>query len=241
MSLLKKIVNEENVMEILEDLYSICKISSGKILDDIVLTTCTISSKYPATIERTYENVFNLLQMEDQKVFDSVFKGIHPILKNVSQIFDELIPHLININPSLLSDKSVLVYLWIIGEYGCNSDMSIEIIENFIKEYDTKSSRIKNELLSVCTKLFIANPVQTKPILLKLIDYGNRDISPFVRNHTIFVANLIKSGIDNTKKILCEKFDEDREPEDTIQELIRKDEMLEDFDINNIFCESTKE
>lgn len=233
--LLEKIVNEDNVKDILDDLYQyICKASLGTILDDMVLVICTISSKYMPTIEQTYEIIFKLLQREDKKIFDSVFKGIYPILKYTPQIFNDLIPHIINIDFSFLSEKSVIVFLWIIGEYGCNSEISIEIVENFMKEYETNTSQIKNQLLTVCTKLFITMPVHIKPILLKLFNCGINDNSPFVKNHTIFIANLIKDGIDTAKSILCEKIEVYCKHE-TIQELLRKDEMMEEFDINSIF------
>ncbi|XP_077191061.1 AP-4 complex subunit beta-1 isoform X2 [Paroedura picta] len=174
MEVLCKLVNDENVQQILEELRGYCTDVSAELAQGAIFALAVVQ-------------VFRDLVWLCPQCTESVSKALHGCEEAIQDSEGK---------------QALIQLLGVHGERIPNAPYVLEdFVENVKSE---TFSVVKVELLTALVRLFLARPAECQDMLGRLLYYCiEEETDMTVRDRALFYYRLLQAGTEETKRILC--------------------------------------
>ena len=201
LSILPKLVNNQNIHEIVMEFVDYLNIADFEITKCAVEAFGQIAIKLPECSEGLLNQLINYLSISDEIVCVQVIIVIKNLLRkfpNSCKDISLIIPQCMR----FLDDPRCKSHvLFILGEFCHNLNQTPYILEAIVDSYEKEnSSEVKEELLITVLKLFFRRPGETQGILVQLLTAMINDKNDLdLHLRSLFYYRLLRHNVEQLK------------------------------------------
>lgn len=200
--LLPRIVSEQNLNDILEELTLCCMDLDPKVTSEAIHSLGTIAQLNPSLSVRVHEKLTALLELREGQVTSEVLK----VLQKMDLSEETLAKVIVPIEQSLdeiTSEDGRKALLWLIGRFGRHSDASPYILERLFSEMEDDCNSLLNlSLLSCAVRLFLQRPAECQGVLGGVLEHCLSSSNADIKDQALFYYQLLKVGVPEAKRVL---------------------------------------
>jgi AP-4 complex subunit beta-1 len=201
------LANEQNVKEIMEELSYYVALG-----DNEISTSCkaieslgAIAVSISIATEASLTYLLDFLEMGIVHVLSETFVVLKDILRKYDNIdfCSTYLPAITKHWKSIEDPKSLVSFLWILGEYGEIIDSSPYILEHFIENFKSYHYSVRLEILTAAMKLFFQRPPEMQHMLGRLFEEAIADTSHAdVHDRALFYYRLLQANVKLAKAVV---------------------------------------
>ncbi|XP_007429652.1 AP-4 complex subunit beta-1 [Python bivittatus] len=202
MEVLCKLVNDENVQHILEELRDYCTDVSTELARGAIFAIGNIARTYS---EQCVRILTELLELKQEHITSAVVQVFRDLVWLCPQCIECVSQSLSGCEETIQDSEGKQALIWLLGVHGERVPNAPYILEDFVENVKSEPfSVVKLELLTALARLFIARPAECQDTLGRLLYYcieEEKDMA--VRDRALFYYRLLQAGMEETKGILC--------------------------------------
>nr|XP_020636225.1 AP-4 complex subunit beta-1 [Pogona vitticeps]XP_020636226.1 AP-4 complex subunit beta-1 [Pogona vitticeps] len=202
MEVLCKLVNDENVQQILEEFRDYCTDVSTELAQGAIFAIGNIARTYT---EQCVRILTELLELKQEHITSAVVQVFRDLVWLCPQCTESVSLALSTCEETIQDSEGKQALIWLLGVHGERIPNAPYILEDFVENVKSETfSVVKMELLTSMVRLFIARPAECQDMLGRLLYYcieEEKDMT--VRDRALFYYRLLQAGIEETKRILC--------------------------------------
>ncbi|KAM6456829.1 AP-4 complex subunit beta-1 isoform 2-T5 [Liasis olivaceus] len=202
MEVLCKLVNDENVQHILEELRDYCTDVSAELTRGAIFAIGNIARTYS---EQCVRILTELLELKQEHITSAVVQVFRDLVWLCPQCIECVSQSLSGCEETIQDSEGKQALIWLLGVHGERVPNAPYILEDFVENVKSEPfSVVKLELLTALARLFIARPAECQDTLGRLLYYcieEEKDMA--VRDRALFYYRLLQAGMEETKGILC--------------------------------------
>ncbi|XP_062999539.1 AP-4 complex subunit beta-1 isoform X2 [Elgaria multicarinata webbii] len=202
MEVLCKLVNDENVQQVLEELRDYCTDVSTELAQGAIFAIGNIARTYT---EQCVGILTELLKLKQEHITSAVVQVFRDLVWLCPQCTESVSQALSGCEETIQDSEGKQALIWLLGVHGERVPSAPYILEDFVENVKSEAfSVVKVELLTALVRLFIARPAECQDMLGRLLYYcieEERDMT--VRDRALFYYRLLQTGMEETKGILC--------------------------------------
>lgn len=202
--LLPKLVNEQNVDDILEELGLNCVDKSSDISFAAVTAIGTLATNKPECFNMCINKLKGLIELNLSKVTSNVLKVIQNIDLSHCDDKQELVRTICAKSDIITDDQGKCAVLWLIGQLGSDVAEVPYILDEYIGNIDDVNLTVKFNLLTATVKTFFDRPGECQDMLGMLLEHcitGQKDNE--LQSRAKFYYNLLKTSVIEAKTVIC--------------------------------------
>uniref|UniRef100_G1KAG2 AP complex subunit beta n=2 Tax=Anolis carolinensis TaxID=28377 RepID=G1KAG2_ANOCA len=202
MEVLCKLVNDENVQQVLEELRDYCTDISAELAQGAIFAIGKIARTYTEQCVRILTELLELKQEHITSAVVQVFRDLVWLCPQCTETVSQALP---GCEENIQDSEGKQALIWLLGVHGERIPNVPYILEDFVDNIKSETfSVVKVELLTALVRLFIARPAECQDMLGRLLYYcieEERDMT--VRDRALFYYRLLQAGMEETKRVLC--------------------------------------
>ncbi|KAK9404589.1 AP-4 complex subunit beta-1 [Crotalus adamanteus] len=202
MEVLCKLVNDENVQHILEELRDYCTDVSAELARAAIFAIGNIARTYS---EQCVRILTELLELKQEHITSAVVQVFRDLVWLCPQCTECVAQSLSGCEEIIQDSEGKQALIWLLGVHGERVPNAPYILEDFVENVKSEPfSVVKLELLTAVARLFVARPAECQDTLGRLLYYcieEEKDMA--VRDRALFYYRLLQAGVEETKGILC--------------------------------------
>ncbi|XP_034979230.1 AP-4 complex subunit beta-1 isoform X1 [Zootoca vivipara] len=202
MEVLCKLVNDENVPQILEELRDYCTDVSAELAQGAIFAIGNIARTYT---EQCVRILTELLELKQEHITSAVVQVFRDLVWLCPQCIENVSQALGGCEETIQDSEGKQALIWLLGVHGERVPSAPYILEDFVENVKSETfSVVKLELLTALVRLFIGRPAECQDMLGRLLYYcieEERDMT--VRDRALFYYRLLQAGMEEAKGILC--------------------------------------
>ncbi|XP_070601757.1 AP-4 complex subunit beta-1 [Erythrolamprus reginae] len=202
MEVLCKLVNDENVQHILEELRDYCTDVSAELARAAIFAIGNIARTYS---EQCMRILTELLELKQEHITSAVVQVFRDLVWLCPQCIECVAQSLSGCEEIIQDSEGKQALIWLLGVHGERVPNAPYTLEDFVENVKSEPfSVVKLELLTAVARLFIARPAECQDTLGRLLYYcieEEKDMA--VRDRALFYYRLLQAGVEETKGILC--------------------------------------
>ena len=209
------VANPSNAYDTIEEVEQYAKDADEAVVRAAVRSVARIALKVPG-VEGTLDRVILLLERPPGSIVaEEAIVAVADVLRRrpaTAEPEKTFIPAVSEIDVSFLkTDRAMVAYVWILGEYGHMIQDAPYVLEGMIlgeeeekeKEKEKFTSPVRLALLTAITKLFFQRPPECRKALGGALQQGMQDEDAMVRDRAVtYYALLADVGPQITKSIV---------------------------------------
>ncbi|XP_042318832.1 AP-4 complex subunit beta-1 isoform X2 [Sceloporus undulatus] len=201
MEVLCKLVNDENVQQVLEELRDYCTDISAELAQGAIFAIGNIARTYT---EQCVRILTELLELKQEHITSAVVQVFRDLVWLCPQCTESVSQVLSGCEESIQDSEGKQALIWLLGVHGDKVPSAPYILEDFVDNVKSETfSVVKLELVTALVRLFITRPAECQDMLGRLLHYcieEERDMA--VRDRALFYYRLLQTGMEETKRVL---------------------------------------
>ncbi|KAH0618951.1 hypothetical protein JD844_018525 [Phrynosoma platyrhinos] len=202
MEVLCKLVNDENVQQVLEELRDYCTDISADLAQGAIFAIGNIARTYT---EQCVRILTELLELKQDHITSAVVQVFRDLVWLCPQCTESVSQVLSGCEESIQDSEGKQALIWLLGVHGERVPSAPYILEDFVDNVKSETfSVVKLELVTALVRLFITRPAECQDVLGRLLHYcveEEKDMT--VRDRALFYYRLLQAGMEETKRIMC--------------------------------------
>ncbi|XP_054836876.1 AP-4 complex subunit beta-1 isoform X2 [Eublepharis macularius] len=202
MEVLCKLVNDENVQQILEELRGYCTDVSVELAQGAIFAIGNIARTYT---EQCVRILTELLELKQEHITSAVVQVFRDLVWLCPQCTGSVARALPGCEEAIQDSEGKQALIWLLGVHGERVPNAPYILEDFVENVKSVAfSVVKVELLTALVRLFLARPAECQDMLGRLLHYCiEEETDMMVRDRALFYYRLLQAGTEETKRVLC--------------------------------------
>ncbi|XP_053103446.1 AP-4 complex subunit beta-1 isoform X2 [Hemicordylus capensis] len=202
MEVLCKLVNDENMQQILEELRGYCTDVSAELAQRAIFAIGNIARTYTEQCVRILTELLELKQEHITSAVVQVFRDLVWLCPQCTEFVSQALP---GCEETIQDSEGKQALIWLLGVHGKRIPNAPYVLEDYVENVKSEAfSVVKVELLTALVRLFIARPAECQDILGRLLYYCiEEETDMTVRDRALFYYRLLQAGMEETKRVLC--------------------------------------
>ncbi|KAL8179149.1 UNVERIFIED_CONTAM: AP-4 complex subunit beta-1 [Gekko kuhli] len=202
MEVLCKLVNDENVQQILEELRGYCTDVSAELAQGAIFAIGNIARTYTEQCVRILTELLELKQEHITSAVVQVFRDLVWLCPQCTESVSQALP---GCEEAIQDSEGKQALIWLLGVHGERVPSAPYVLEDFVENVKSEAfSVVKIELLTALVRLFLARPAECQDMLGRLLYYCiEEETDMMVRDRALFYYRLLQAGTEETKRVLC--------------------------------------
>ncbi|XP_054836878.1 AP-4 complex subunit beta-1 isoform X3 [Eublepharis macularius] len=169
MEVLCKLVNDENVQQILEELRGYCTDVSVELAQGAIFAIGNIARTYT---EQCVRILTELLELKQEHITSAVVQVFRDLVWLCPQCTGSVARALPGCEEAIQDSEGKQALIWLLGVHGERVPNAPYILEDFVENVKSVAfSVVKVELLTALVRLFLARPAECQDMLGRLLHY----------------------------------------------------------------------
>ncbi|XP_048354507.1 AP-4 complex subunit beta-1 isoform X2 [Sphaerodactylus townsendi] len=201
MDVLCKLVNDENMQQILEELRGYCTDVSAELAQGAIFAIGNIARTYT---EQCVRILTELLELKQEHI-TSVVQVFRDLVWLCPQCIESVSQALCDCEEAVQDSEGKQALIWLLGVHGERVPNAPYVLEDFVENVKSEAfSAVKVELLTALVRLFLVRPAECQDMLGRLLYYCiEEETDMMVRDRALFYYRLLQAGTEETKRFLC--------------------------------------
>ncbi|XP_069797621.1 AP-4 complex subunit beta-1 isoform X3 [Narcine bancroftii] len=202
MEILRDLVNDENVQQILEELQTYCTDVSVELAKMAILNIGRIARTYNEKCVIILKGLLGLKQEHITSAVIQTFRDLVWLCPQCSVIVCEALP---GCEEFIKDCEGKQALIWLLGVHGEHVPNAPYILEEFVDNVKMETSAVvKLDLLTAIVRLFVIRPAECQDILGRLLYYViEEELDMVVRDRGLLYYRLLQQGVEEIKQIIC--------------------------------------
>lgn len=202
MEVLCKLVNDENMQQILEELRGYCTDVSVELAQRAIFAIGNIARTYTQQCVKT---LTELLELKQDHITSAVVQVFRDLVWLCPQCTESVSQALSGCEETIQDAEGKQALIWLLGVHGERIPNAPYVLEDFVENVKSEAfSVVKMELLTALMRLFVTRPAECQDMLGRLLYYCiEEETDMTVRDRSLFYYRLLQAGMEETKQILC--------------------------------------
>ncbi|XP_055510424.1 AP-4 complex subunit beta-1 [Leucoraja erinacea] len=202
MEILRDLVNDENVQQILEELQTYCTDVSVELAQMAILNIGRIARMYS---EKCVVILKGLLGLKQGHVTSAVIQTFCDLVWLSPQCTETVCEALPGCEEYIKDNEGKQALIWLLGVHGMQVPNAPYVLEEFVDNVKMETSAtVKLELLTAMVRLFVTRPAECQDTLGRLLHYAiEEELDMVVRDRGLLYYRLLQQGVEQVKQIVC--------------------------------------
>lgn len=205
LDILTNLATETSIGVILREFQTYISSSDKEFVGASIQAIGRCASNIKEVTDTCLNGLVSLLSNRDEAVVAESVVVIKKLLQTQPNEHKDIIAHMAKLMDFITIPQARASILWLLGEYSDRvpkiaPDVLRKMAKNFINEQDI----VKLQTLNLAVKLYLNNPIQTKPFCQYVFQLAKYDQNYDIRDRARFLKHFIFSEENGTKKKLPE-------------------------------------
>ncbi|XP_043572922.1 AP-4 complex subunit beta-1 [Chiloscyllium plagiosum] len=202
MEILRELVNDENVQQILEELQTYCTDVSVELAQMAILNIGRIAR---TNSERCMVILKGLLGLKQEHITSAVIQTFRDLVWLCPQCIATVCQALPGCEENIQDSEGKQALIWLLGMHGEQVPNAPYILEEFVDNVKMETSAaVKLELITAMVRLFLSRPAECQDVLGRLLYYViEEELDMAVRDRGLLYYRLLQQGIEEVKRVVC--------------------------------------
>ncbi|XP_041052157.1 AP-4 complex subunit beta-1 isoform X1 [Carcharodon carcharias] len=202
MEILRDLVNDENVQQILEELQTYCTDVSVELAQMAILNIGRIARTYS---EKCMVILTGLLGLKQEHITSAVVQTFRDLVWLCPQCTVTVCQALPGCEETIQDSEGKQALIWLLGMHGEQVPNAAYVLEEFVDSVKMETSAaVKLELLTAMVRLFLSRPAECQDMLGRLLYYViEEELDMAVRDRGLLYYRLLQQGVEEVKRVVC--------------------------------------
>ncbi|XP_067913144.1 AP-4 complex subunit beta-1 isoform X1 [Heterodontus francisci] len=202
MEILRDLVNDENVQQILEELQTYCTDVSVELAQMAILNIGRIARTYS---EKCVVILTGLLGLKQEHITSAVIQTFRDLVWLCPQCTTTVCQALPGCEENIQDSEGKQALIWLLGLHGEQVPNAPYVLEEFVDSVKMETSAaVKLELLTAMVRLFLSRPAECQDMLGRLLHYViEEELDMAVRDRGLLYYRLLQQGVEEVKRVVC--------------------------------------
>ncbi|XP_067863404.1 AP-4 complex subunit beta-1 isoform X1 [Heptranchias perlo] len=202
MEILRDLVNDENVQQILEELQTYCTDISVELAQMAILNIGRIARMYS---EKCVVILTGLLGLKQEHITSAVIQTFRDLVWLCPQCTMTVCQALPGCEENIHDSEGKQALIWLLGMHGEHIPNAPYVLEEFVDNVKMETcATVKLELLTAMVRLFLSRPAECQDVLGRLLYYViEEELDMAVRDRGLLYYRLLQQGVEEVKRVVC--------------------------------------
>ncbi|XP_072910158.1 AP-4 complex subunit beta-1 isoform X1 [Hemitrygon akajei] len=202
MEILRDLVNDENVQQILEEFQTYCTDVSVELAQMAILNIGRIARTYNEKCVVILKELLGLKQEHITSAVIQTFRDLVWLCPLCTVTVCEALP---GCEEYIKDVEGKQALIWLLGVHGEHVPNAPYVLEEFVDNVKMETSAaVKLELLTAMVRLFVSRPAECQDILGRLLHHViEEELDMVVRDRGLLYYRLLQQGVEEVEKIVC--------------------------------------
>ncbi|KAK9763488.1 beta-adaptin [Basidiobolus ranarum] len=194
LKLMIKLANETNVDQLLSELKEYANEVDVDFVRKAIRAIGSCAVRIEVATERCINVLLDLINTKVNYVGQEAVIVMRDVFRKYPHQYEGVIPTLCENLEAIDEPEAKASLIWIIGEYAHRITNAVELLENFLEQFDDESNQVQLQLLTAVVKLFLKKPTECQDLVLKTLQTTTQTCdNPDIRDRAYIYWRLLST------------------------------------------------